>query len=183
MPNLKWTFVLAVVAGMIAVVSYAAISRPAALRATAAKQLTPDVWVSEQVTLDRLSNLKALGFKSLIDLRPDGEAPDQPASAAVAGAAAQAGLQFAYVPVQHGDIPSASVDALAQSLAKVDKPVLLYCRSGKRAARTWALSEASRAGGMDAAHIEAAVAGAGQTTDDLKGSIAERIAARPAHDR
>jgi len=181
MPSFKWTFVLALLVGMVGAVGYAAISRPTALRATAAKQLSSDVWVSEQIALDRISNLRSLGFKSLIDLRPDGEAADQPSSTAVAAASAQAGLQFAYVPVQHGEIPDASVDALAKTLVKMERPVLLYCRSGRRAARTWALSEASRAGGMDQAHIEAAVAGAGQSADDLSAAVAVRIAARTAH--
>ena len=181
MPSFKWTFVLALLIGMAAAVGYAAINRPAALRSTAAKQLTSDVWVSEQITTDRLADLKSLGFKSLIDLRPDGEAADQPPSAAVASAASAAGLQFAYVPVQHGDIPDTSVDALTISLAKAERPVLLYCRSGRRAARTWALAEASHVGGMSQAQIEAAVAGAGQSADDLKEPIAKRIAARAGH--
>lgn len=178
MPSFKWTFVLAVLIGMAAVVGSAAINRPVAVRSAPAKQLTADIWVSEQITTDQLGDLKSLGFKSLIDLRPDGEAVDQPPSTAVAKAAAQAGLQFAYVPVQHGDIPDASVDALTTSLAKVDKPVLLYCRSGRRAARTWALSEAAHVGGMDEAQIEAAVAHAGQSADDLKTAIAARISVR-----
>jgi uncharacterized protein (TIGR01244 family) len=87
-------------------------------------------------------------------------------------------LTFAYVPVPHGDIPGQAVDALGQSLASAGKPVLLYCRSGKRAARTWALSEASRADGLDAVAIQAAVRSAGQSADDLAESIAARIAAR-----
>jgi uncharacterized protein (TIGR01244 family) len=164
---------------MAAAVGYAAINRSTAVRPLpAVKRLTADVWVSEQIKADNLTDLRSLGIKSLIDLRPDGEAADQPPSTVVANAANAAGLQFAYVPVQHGDIPDASVDALTASLAKAERPVLLYCRSGRRAARTWALSEASRAGGLNEAQIEAAVSSSGQSADDLKAVIATRISAR-----
>jgi protein tyrosine phosphatase (PTP) superfamily phosphohydrolase (DUF442 family) len=56
--------------------------------------------------------------------------------------------------------------------------VLLYCRSGRRAARTWSLVEASRADGMDVAQIIAAVKEGGQEADDLKDALEQRVAAR-----
>ena len=51
-------------------------------------------------------------------------------------------------------------------------------RSGSRAARTWSLVEASRKEGMDVDSILAAVKNAGQSADDLKQNIIERIAKR-----
>jgi uncharacterized protein (TIGR01244 family) len=177
MPRLRWVFGLAVLAGIAGVVSYAAITNASRQRVDI-KPLADGVWVTEQVRPDSFSEIKLRGFKSVIDLRPDGEEPGQPSSESVAKAARALGLAFAYVPVQHGDIPGKAVDALGQSLASAGKPVLLYCRSGKRAVRTWALSEASRADGPDAVAIQAAVRSAGQSADDLAESIAARIAAR-----
>lgn len=136
------------------------------------------VAVRDQVSLAEVGTLKQQGFRSVIDLRPDGEAPDQPASTAVGEAARAAGLGFAYVPTPHGDIPDAVVDALAKAMAAAERPVILFCRSGSRAARVWALAEASRPGGARADVIAAAVRGAGLPVDDLLGRINIRIAAR-----
>jgi uncharacterized protein (TIGR01244 family) len=174
-------FALAVAAGAAAVLAIAAVSavRREADRVPVAS-LTRDVSVSEQITADRLARLRREGFRSIIDLRPDGEAPDQMPSVDVERLARANGLGFAYVPVQHGDIAPGTVDALAASLESVERPVLLYCRTGRRAARTWALAEASRPGGLDAAAIDAALRSAGQPGDDLAGEISSRVAARAA---
>ncbi|MFL6657217.1 MAG: beta-lactamase hydrolase domain-containing protein, partial [Massilia sp.] len=87
-------------------------------------------------------------------------------------------LNFVYIPVPHGAIPDSAVTALGKALANSPGPVLLYCRSGRRAARTWSLVEASRTGGLDAAQIIATVKASGQEVDDLKDALEQRIAAR-----
>ncbi|MEP6898395.1 MAG: TIGR01244 family sulfur transferase [Rhodanobacter sp.] len=181
MPNLKWTFLLATLLGVAIVVAMATIDRPHPAPHVLAKRLAGAVWITEQISESQLADIKAQGFRTVIDLRPDGEAVNQPAAADVARAAQAAGLTFGYVPVPHGDVPEATVDALGRSLAQAGRPVLLYCRSGHRAARTWALAEASRVAGLDAAAIQSAVRSAGQTADDLGAQIATRIAARSSN--
>ncbi|MBB6248977.1 sulfur transferase domain-containing protein [Rhodanobacter sp. A1T4] len=178
MPSLKWTFLLAVLLGLVVVVSVAAINRPETQHHVLARPLAGSVWVTEQIDASQLAGIKSQGFRSIVDLRPDGEVSNQPASTDVARAAQGVGLTFGYVPVQHGDIPAASVDALGQLLAQSSRPILLYCRSGHRAARTWALAEASRPGGLGVLEIESAVRQVGQSADDLHGQIAARIASR-----
>jgi uncharacterized protein (TIGR01244 family) len=96
----------------------------------------------------------------------------------MSGAAGSAGLAFSFVPVRHGAIPADAVDHLAQVRTTSDKPVLLYCGSGRRAARTWALAEASRPGGLGEGAILKAVRAAGQDAGDLQADIARRIALR-----
>lgn len=182
MPSLKRTFLFALLLGLAAVVSVAAINRPEKNKHVLARPLAGSVWVTEQIDPRQLADIKAQGFRSVVDLRPDGEALDQPDSKDVARAAQNAGLAFSYVPVPHGNVPVASVDALGLLLGRANGPILLYCRSGHRAARTWALAEASRPGGLNAAGIELAVRRVGQTADDLNGQIAARITARPLVD-
>lgn len=140
--------------------------------------LGPGVSVRDQLTLAEVARLKDGGVRTIIDLRPDGEAPDQPAAGAVGAAARAAGLGFAYVPTPHGDILDTVVEDLARAMAVAEQPVLLYCRSGKRAARVWALAEASRPGGASPEVIAAAVRGAGQPVDDLLTRITQRAASR-----
>ncbi len=141
--------------------------------------LRDGISIREQVTLADIQGLKAQGIRAIVDLRPDGEAADQPGSATIGEAVRAAGMSFSYLPTPHGDIPETVVTELGRILASTERPVLLYCRSGKRAARSWALAEASRAGGAKAWEISAAVKAAGQSVDDILGQVQTRIDARP----
>lgn len=143
-----------------------------------ARRLTDTVFVREQVSLAEVAVIGKAGYRTLVSLRPDGEAPNQPSAEKVAAAAGSAGMQFFYVPVTPGSISDEAVNALATVLAKSDQPVLLYCRRGSRAARTWALAEASRTGGMNATEIAMTARSAGFPVDDIKASIEARIANR-----
>ena len=177
-------FLLAIAAGCAAMLAllWSSSSPPGAapVAAISGRPLLDRIAVREQVALSEIAELKAQGIRSIIDLRPDGEAADQPSSTAVGEAVRAAGMTFAYVPAPHGDIPETVVTDLGRALASAERPVLLYCRSGKRAARSWALAEASRKGGATAAEIASAVTAAGQSVDDLRVAIDGRIAARSA---
>lgn len=181
MPGVGKAFALAVLVGAVAVLAVAFMNRPGPGSTDNVKALPGGIWVTGQVDPHQLRTLKRNGFKGIVDLRPDGEAVGQPSSAEMAEQARRLGMAFTYVPVSHGDIPAAAVERLGQALAQADTPVLLYCASGRRASRTWALAEASRAEGMDAAAIAAAVKSVGQPVDDLDAQIAARVAARPQH--
>lgn len=142
-------------------------------------RLTERVSVAGQITPDQLAQLRAQGYTSIVALRPDGEGPGQPSSAQLRAAAESSGMKFAYVPVVSGQpIPDATVSSLAQALDADSGKVLMYCRSGSRAARTWSLVEASRPDGADTQAILAAVKASGQSADDLRGEIAARVSAR-----
>ncbi|MBK1615703.1 hypothetical protein CKO44_19780 [Rubrivivax gelatinosus] len=117
-------------------------------------------------------------YVAVVDLRPDGEAVGQPSSAEMQAAALRGRVRFVYLPVPHGEIPEESVARLKGVLETSHGAVLLYCRSGKRAARTWALAEASRPSGLPSAAILAAVRGAGQNADDLQERIQAAVLTR-----
>ncbi len=160
---------------MLGIGGYSRLTRPADV---VAKPLASNIWVTEQIKLESIPRL-ADAYTHVIDMRPDGEAADEPSSDAVGAAVRANHMDFSYVPVPHGDIPESAVAALANQLATTKGPVLLYCRSGKRAARTWSLVEASRPGGLSITEIEAAVKASGQPIDDLDDTIKKRIAGRP----
>ncbi|WP_300620678.1 TIGR01244 family sulfur transferase [Dokdonella sp.] len=144
-------------------------------------KLTPlvaGVWIAGQVTPQQVEGFAARGMTAVVDLRPDDEEPGQPSSQQIGAAAERAGLSFAYAPVEGGQPSQAAVDAVSRAILRPDTTVVVYCRSGRRAARTWALAEASRTGGLEAEAIEAAAKSAGQPVDDLREQIAARIATR-----
>lgn len=108
------------------------------------KWLTLDVAVAEQLTAADIGAVAAAGFRSVINNRPDGEAPDQPASARLAAAATGRGLEYGYQPVVSGQITAADAAAFGRLLSELPRPVLAFCRTGTRSSILWALSEAAR---------------------------------------
>jgi uncharacterized protein (TIGR01244 family) len=173
-----WLFVLAILLGMALVLIPGAISAWNNKPLLTFSKLNDGIEVTQQIWPEQIRQIDRRNYRTVIDIRPDGETKDQPTSAEIAKIMRDEGVNFVYVPVPRGDIPNASVDALADALAKSPKPVLLYCRIGRRAARAWGLAEASRPGGLDAAAIAAAVKTIGFSVDDLSQQIAHRIANR-----
>ena len=170
-------FLIAVAVGTVGVAGAFGASRWHEHHELPAHPLAPGIAISEQLQPGAMSTARE-HFATVIDMRPDGEAADQPSSGQMASAAGAQQLQFAYVPVPHGDIPDAVVDRLSEAMASRPGPVLLYCRSGRRAARSWSLVEASRAGGLGVDEILAAVKASGQDASDLRARIAQRVKAR-----
>lgn len=142
-------------------------------------RLAPGVYVTSQIGPADVARYRAHAeVKAIVDLRPDGEIANQPSAEAVGAEARKQGMRFAYVPTPHGPIPDAVVAQFSEAMTKSSEPVLLYCRSGSRAARVWALAEASKPGGLDAPAILKAVSAAGLSAEGERADIEKRIAAR-----
>ena len=146
----------------------------------ALQTLADGLFVAPQIAAEDIDDLMGRGIKTVIDLRPDGEAEGQPDSELIGMLVRNRAMRFAYVPVPHGEVPDAVVDKLASVLAQNTGPVLLYCRSGRRAARTWALAEAARPDGLSPEAIEARVVAVGQPIDDLSNRLRIRAGRRAA---
>jgi sulfide:quinone oxidoreductase len=120
------------------------------------KRLTDALSVAPQLEPDDVVAAAAQGYRSLINNRPDGEADDQPASAAIETVARQAGLAYRYLPVVSGQLEDAQAQAFAAALETLPGPVLAFCRTGTRCASLWALQAR---GDADAVLATARVAG------------------------
>jgi len=140
--------------------------------------LTNGVFVTSQLKPSAVGSLKARGIRTIVDFRPDGEAADQTPSSVIESLSKDDGMAFHYIPVPHESIPDEAVHALRDVLSQGATPTVLYCRSGKRAARTFALAVASQTDGPDLNQILGMVRAAGFSADDLKLNIAERISQR-----
>ncbi|MEK8045942.1 TIGR01244 family sulfur transferase [Ideonella margarita] len=100
--------------------------------------IAADVCVAPQLPPEAMAELAALGFRSVINNRPDFEGgPDQPTSAAVEAAALAAGLQYRHLPVAGGYQSPEEIAAFAQLMAELPRPVLCFCRSGARSTRLY----------------------------------------------
>jgi uncharacterized protein (TIGR01244 family) len=136
------------------------------------------VYASPQISLRDIGYMRRQGMRTIVDMRPDGEASDEPSHLQMEQVAKAEGLDFSYIPVPHESIPAATVRELSDVLSSSQKPVVLYCRTGRRAVRTFALVEASRRGGPGADAIVAMVRDAGFSAEDLQPEIGGRVAAR-----
>lgn len=105
------------------------------------RRVTDDLTVSPQITVDDVRRAADLGFRTIINNRPDGEDPTQPTSAEIEAAARAAGLAYHHIPVRGGPTPD-QIDQTAALLAEVEGPVLAFCRSGTRSIVTWSICQA-----------------------------------------
>lgn len=137
-----------------------------------------DRFVTSQLTPNGVRFLRNRGVTTIVDIRPDGEAKDQTPSSEIKTASQRYGIRFHYIPVPHESIPDSAVDTLSGVLAEQAGPVVLYCRSGRRAVRTLALAEASQPDGPETDAILAMVKAAGFAADDLRDNITQRISRR-----
>ena len=142
------------------------------------KEVSKGVFITSQLLPENLRALRGEGLRTVVDLRPDGEAADQPSSAQMRRAAVLSGLEFRYVPIPHTSIPDESVKELQSILAQRSGNVVLYCRSGRRAVRTLALAQASQSDGPSCQAILAMASGVGFPADDLQENINGRIGSR-----
>jgi uncharacterized protein (TIGR01244 family) len=98
---------------------------------------TADFATAAQIMPDEVKEVAALGFKTLINNRPDGEAPGQPTSAEIEAAAGTCGLHYVFLPVVSSQVASESAN-FASQLAAAPKPALAFCRSGTRSSMLFA---------------------------------------------
>lgn len=106
------------------------------------RKINDRVSVSGQILPSDIETIKQAGFVSIINNRPDGEAPDQPASAQIAEAAQAAGLGYYEIPMGREGVTPDMVAATRTALEESDGPVFAFCRSGTRSTTLWALSQA-----------------------------------------
>jgi sulfide:quinone oxidoreductase len=90
-----------------------------------------DFATSPQVMVEDMKEVVSLGFKTLINNRPDGESHGQPTHAQLEEAAAVFGLKYFFLPVVTSQVGSEAAN-FGKILASAPKPVLAFCRSGTR---------------------------------------------------
>ena len=106
------------------------------MNAPAIQQLSPDVCVAGQLDPAAMAWAAQVGFKSVINNRPDFEGgPSQPTHAAMQVAAQAAGLEYVFLPVQGAYQSPEEIARFAQLMNSLPKPILAFCRSGARSGR------------------------------------------------
>ena len=102
------------------------------------RAIAPDVCVAPQLTPGAMAEAAQAGFKSVVNNRPDFEhGPDQPTNAEIEAAARAAGLEYRFLPVESAYQSPEEIAAMANLLAELPRPLLMFCRSGARSSRLY----------------------------------------------
>lgn len=132
------------------------------------KRINDHVSVSGQIAPEDVATLKSLGFVAIVNNRPDGESPDQPAGVEIEAAAKAAGLAYHAIPLGREGVNADLVNMTKAVIEGSDGPVFCFCRSGTRSTTLWALSQA---GEIDATEIISQAAEAGYDMSHLAGIL------------
>ena len=108
------------------------------------RSLTENYAVSPQIAPADLAAIKAAGFTTVIDNRPDGEIPANLHAEIMRQSAEALGLTFVINPVIGGALTLDNVMAQKAALDSAGGPVLAYCASGNRSSMVWALAQAGK---------------------------------------
>jgi sulfide:quinone oxidoreductase len=113
------------------------------MSATPFRQLVDGFFVAPQLVPADFAAAQAAGIRTVINNRPDGEAPDQLTDGEARQLAAANGLAYAFVPVVTGRMGPDELTAFKAAITANPGPYLAYCRSGTRSCHMWAFATAA----------------------------------------
>lgn len=106
------------------------------------RKLAEGLYIAPQLTRSDAADAAALGIRSVICNRPDGEADGQPAFNQVQQWLADAGITHTvHQPVVAPAINQQDAARFQTLLNQAEKPVLAYCRTGTRSTLLWAFHQ------------------------------------------
>jgi uncharacterized protein (TIGR01244 family) len=132
------------------------------------RALTPTYAVSPQIDPSDLPAIKAAGYTTVIDNRPDGEIPPDLHTEVMRAAAEALGLVFIANPIIQGQLGPSQVAMQSAAMAQASGPVFAYCASGNRCSILWALTQA---GTRPADDLIAVPARYGYNLEHLRGAL------------
>lgn len=110
-------------------------------------QLEPGIAAAPQLADADFGDIAARGFRSVVNIRPDGEAPGQLANAQAKRTAVRHGLTFRHLPVMSVNVTDEDVvEEFARMMDELPRPILFYCGSAMRSTTLWAQVAAPRLG-------------------------------------
>ena len=121
------------------------------------RRLEDGMFVDGQIRPDEVADLAAQGIKLIVNNRPDGEEPGQPAGAEIEAAAEAAGVSYRFIPISQ--LTPEAIEETRQALDEADGPILAFCKSGTRSTYVWALAPSLGGAAGDTLVARAAEAG------------------------
>ena len=133
--------------------------------------ITPEFAIGPQPSAEDFEAIRAAGFASVLNARPDDEDGSYLLSQEAEPLAHAHGLAYAHSPTEnHAIFEPDIIDRFEQALAELPKPIFAHCKSGTRAAILWALVAARH---RDVEDVIATLRAAGQELDFLEQELRE----------
>lgn len=96
-----------------------------------------DIIIYRQILPTQCQALAQMGYRSIINLRPDAEAKLQPCSEDIHHAARDAHVAYYHLPCHSDTIDHTLVHDFAAHIEQMPRPVLVFCATGFRAKRLY----------------------------------------------
>jgi sulfide:quinone oxidoreductase len=133
--------------------------------------VTLEFAIGPQISTEDFEPVRAAGFASILNLRPDDEIGTYLISKDAERLAYAVGLAYAHCPTEnHAIFETEIIDRFERALVELPKPIFAHCKTGTRAAIMWALV-ASRH--RDVENVIATLQAAGQELDFLEDELRE----------
>lgn len=81
------------------------------------------------------------GVRSIMNNRSDSESEGQPFSADLAAVAEDLGMTLVHFPVDPRSITTQVVEAFAKACHELERPLIVFSRSGARSTKLWETAE------------------------------------------
>lgn len=104
-------------------------------------QINSEFTVCSQIAPDDIAEIVALGYKSIINNRPDDEERGQPNHELIAAEAKKHGIPYAYHPVVNNAFTEEQVIKMADLVLQLPQPIFAFCRSGARSNNIYTLAK------------------------------------------
>lgn len=96
---------------------------------------------SSQISIEDIPELAQLGFRTIINNRPDFEGGnEQPQSLALEAVAKSYGLSYIHIPIIPNNIQPDQIKAFRDAFNQAEKPVIGFCKTGNRASTLYKLA-------------------------------------------
>jgi uncharacterized protein (TIGR01244 family) len=136
--------------------------------------IQPGLAAAGQPTSEALKGLREMGFRTVVNLRPETEGPADERTVVEAQ-----GLRYVSIPVTADTFSLADVEALEKVLADpASAPVLLHCGSSNRVGGAWAVIQARKGKSLEEA--EAAGRAAGLHSPQMEAAVRRVLGVPPA---
>lgn len=142
--------------------------------------LSDEIAVGEVPQSAEIEILSKAGFRSLINVQPDGEIARFADAATTRRTAEAAGLAYAHIPIESRLPSEAQIKSFSDAFSALPRPVYAYCYSGGRAAAAWALAIAPQ---VPSGQIMQALERAGFDASALHSALDRRHVGLPAFEQ
>lgn len=95
--------------------------------------MTNDLTIYKQIYPSQCIKIAELGYRSVLNIRPDAEVDTQPSSCDFATATEQANLTYYHLPFDDERLSKMTVEQFAVFYHAMPKPILMFCGTGARA--------------------------------------------------